>query len=252
MRNILEDKTPLVSYYLDKSFGVGSVRNGRSRGEVYLVVAQFPNFNVKADLFAHRSLDLFSDSMGVVAISANNVLSSATKHVDIADFYVRELVQSGVVTVSYVKTVYMVADVLTKALGPDKFFQFIGVIMGLLRSGARTADVRTLSSTEEGRKTAPMSSMPQRGVRTATPMSRLPQRGVEQKTTPMSSMPQRGVRTATPMSRLPQRGVESATAPMASLPSVEVTPKLPSNRESRKHARAANPRLGLMQTRLKR
>ena len=35
-----------------------------------------------ADLFAHRSLDLFSDSMGVVAVSANNVLSSATKHVD--------------------------------------------------------------------------------------------------------------------------------------------------------------------------
>ena len=181
------------------------------------------NFNVKADLFAHLSLDLFSDSIGMVAISANNVLSSATKHVDIADFYVRELVQSGVVTVSYVKTVYMVADVLTKALGPDKFFQFIGVIMGLLRSGARTADVRTLSSTEEGRKT-----------------------------TPMSSMPQRGVRTATPMSRLPQRGVESAPAPMASLPSGEVTPKLPSNRKSRKHARAANPRLGLMQTRLKR
>ena len=36
----------------------------------------------QADLFAHRALDLFSDSMGVVAVAANNVLSSATKHVD--------------------------------------------------------------------------------------------------------------------------------------------------------------------------
>ena len=91
-----------------------------------------------ADLFAHRSLDLFSDSMGVVAVSANNVLSSATKHVDIADFYVRELVQSGVVTVSYVKTAFMVADVLTKALGPEKFFYFVGIIMGLRRGSGRT------------------------------------------------------------------------------------------------------------------
>ena len=86
-----------------------------------------------ADLFTHRALDLFSDSMGVVAVAANDVLSSATKHVDIADFYVRELVQSGIVTVSYIKTTYMLADVLTKALGPEKFFHFIGILMGILR-----------------------------------------------------------------------------------------------------------------------
>ena len=79
-----------------------------------------------------RALDLFSDSMGVVAVAANNVLSSATKHVDIADFYVRELVQRGIVTVSYINTSFMVADVLTKPLGPEKFFHFIGILMGIL------------------------------------------------------------------------------------------------------------------------
>lgn len=65
----------------------------------------------KAHLFFKGSVDLFSDSQGVVAVSANPVLSAATKHVEIADFYVRELVERGLITVTYVKTDYMVADV---------------------------------------------------------------------------------------------------------------------------------------------
>ena len=90
------------------------------------------------DLHGHASLfckrvDLFSDSMGVVAISTNPVLSASTKHIEIADFFVRELVSNRIVTVSFVRTAYMVADVLTKALGPDKFFRFMGVILGLVR-----------------------------------------------------------------------------------------------------------------------
>ena len=42
-----------------------------------------------------ESVDLFTDSMGVVAIARNSVLTSATKHIEIADFYVRELVTRG-------------------------------------------------------------------------------------------------------------------------------------------------------------
>ena len=38
-------------------------------------------------------IDLFTDSMGVVALSRDSVLSSATKHIEIADFFVRELVE---------------------------------------------------------------------------------------------------------------------------------------------------------------
>ena len=86
----------------------------------------------KAHLFSKGSVDLFSDSQGVVAVSANPVLSAATEHVEIADFYVRELVERGI-TVTYVKTDYMVADVLTKPLAKVKFYRFIGVILGLLR-----------------------------------------------------------------------------------------------------------------------
>ena len=61
------------------------------------------NVHGHASLFGKR-VDLFSDSMGVVAVAKNPVLSSATKHVDIADFFVRELVKNGIVSVSFVRT----------------------------------------------------------------------------------------------------------------------------------------------------
>ena len=76
------------------------------------------------------SVDLFTDSMGVVALSRNSVLSSATKHIEIADFFVRELVERGIVTVAHIPTTSMVADVLTKPLAKLKFFRFISTIMG--------------------------------------------------------------------------------------------------------------------------
>ena len=92
------------------------------------------------DLFSKRTVSIFSDSMGVVAIAANPVLSSATKHVEIADFFVRELVERQIVTVSYVRTTYMLADVLTKPLGPGKFFTFIGIILGVIRESGDPPD----------------------------------------------------------------------------------------------------------------
>ena len=84
------------------------------------------------------AVDLFSDSMGVVSTSRNPVLSAATKHVEIADFFVREMVARGIVTVAYVSTSDMVADVLTKPLARIKFSRFISIILGTGTSGPRT------------------------------------------------------------------------------------------------------------------
>ena len=94
----------------------------------------------RVDMFARQSVSLFSDSMGVVAVSANPVLSAATKHIDIADFFVRELVERQIVTVSYVRTTYMLADVLNKPVGLGKFFSFIGIILGILRENEDSAE----------------------------------------------------------------------------------------------------------------
>ena len=78
-----------------------------------------------------NSIDLFTDSMGVVSLSRNSVLTSATKHIEIADFYVREQVARGIVTVAHIPTGVMLADVLTKPLAKIKFFRFINAILGV-------------------------------------------------------------------------------------------------------------------------
>ena len=70
---------------------------------------------------AGATVDLFTDSMGVVAIARSSALSSATRHIEVADFYVRELVKRNIVTVSHVPSGDMLADVLTKALPSPKF-----------------------------------------------------------------------------------------------------------------------------------
>ena len=70
---------------------------------------------------AGAAVDLFTDSMGVVAMARSSALSSATRHIEVADFYVRELVARSIVTASHVPSGEMLADVLTKALPSPKF-----------------------------------------------------------------------------------------------------------------------------------
>ena len=70
---------------------------------------------------AGACVDLFTDSMGVVAMARSSALSAATRHIEVADFYVRELVKRNIVTVSHVSTGEMLADVFTKALAAPKF-----------------------------------------------------------------------------------------------------------------------------------
>ena len=139
---VLSWKTKLHSYVTTSTNHSELVASAMAAREAKYLSTLFNALGTRsnAHLFFKGSVDLFSDSQGVVAVSANPVLSAATKHVDIADFYVRELVEGGLITVTYVKTDYMVADVLTKPLARVKFYRFIGVILGLVRDdGTPTA-----------------------------------------------------------------------------------------------------------------
>ena len=53
----------------------------------------------------------------------NPVKRSASKHIDLADHYAREQQELGVITITYVSTKDMTADVLTKALQPNDFLR---------------------------------------------------------------------------------------------------------------------------------
>ena len=63
-----------------------------------------------------KPIDLFSDSKGCIAMTYNPVQRAASKHIDLADHYVREQQERGTITVTHVPTKDMIADLLTKPL----------------------------------------------------------------------------------------------------------------------------------------
>jgi len=68
-----------------------------------------------------KPIDLFSDSKGSIAMTYNPVQRNASKHIDLADHYAREQQERGTITISYVSTRDMIADLLTKPLGNTDF-----------------------------------------------------------------------------------------------------------------------------------
>ena len=59
----------------------------------------------------------------------NPVLHEANKHVDLADHFAREQVDRGIITITFVPTEHMIADVLTKSMTSSKFNKFISCFM---------------------------------------------------------------------------------------------------------------------------
>ena len=74
-------------------------------------------------------IDLFSDSTGAIAMNHNPVQHEANKHCDLADHFAREQVERGIITISYVPTEMMLADILTKPLPPISFNKFVSQYM---------------------------------------------------------------------------------------------------------------------------
>ena len=71
-----------------------------------------------------KPLALFSDSAGAIAMAHNPVQHEASKHIELADHYVREQVERGMITITHVRTVDMLADALNKIL-PGPHFMFL-------------------------------------------------------------------------------------------------------------------------------
>ena len=70
---------------------------------------------------AATPIDLFSDSTGSISQCYNPTNRAGTKHVDVSDHYIREQVELKRITVTYVPTDRMIADIFTKPLGHPAF-----------------------------------------------------------------------------------------------------------------------------------
>jgi len=79
-----------------------------------------------------RPLMLYCDNKSVVLYSNNNRSSTKSKHIDIKFLVVKEMVQSGQISIEHLGTNSMIADPLTKGLPPKVFHEHVAH-MGVLQ-----------------------------------------------------------------------------------------------------------------------
>ena len=76
-------------------------------------------------------LVVYNDNQGAINIGNDLSSVSRTKHIEMKYFFVQELVENGKITLKYIQTKDMLADILTKPLGKNAFSDLCGRIQHL-------------------------------------------------------------------------------------------------------------------------
>jgi hypothetical protein len=77
-------------------------------------------------------VQIFGDNQGALALVGNPENHQRTKHIDVQYHYIRHLVNTGKVEISYCPTDKMAADALTKPLARTKLSRCLQITFGLL------------------------------------------------------------------------------------------------------------------------
>lgn len=72
-----------------------------------------------------KCITIFNDNQSAIKLSANPVFNKRSKHIDVRHHFVREAVASGFISVKYLQTTQMPADILTKSLCSAKHLKFL-------------------------------------------------------------------------------------------------------------------------------
>ena len=67
---------------------------------------------------------LYCDNQGAIRLSKDATFHGRTKHINVHFHFIRQTVSSGKISVSYIPTANMTADIFTKALDRVKFEKF--------------------------------------------------------------------------------------------------------------------------------
>jgi hypothetical protein len=71
--------------------------------------------------FTQDTMIINCDNTSAINISKNPIQHSRTKHIDIRHHFLRDLVESKVVSLSFIPTNNQLADILTKPLDGSRF-----------------------------------------------------------------------------------------------------------------------------------
>ena len=76
------------------------------------------------------TIPIFSDNQSAISLASIDGYNSRTKHIDIRHHHIREKIKESIVSLNYIPTERMTADILTKAV-PGSKTQFCSKEMGL-------------------------------------------------------------------------------------------------------------------------
>jgi hypothetical protein len=88
-------------------------------GQVNWLKKFIPSLKVVDDIY--RPLKLYCDNNPAVQYAHNNKSSSATKHIDIKYYVVKDKVRDHIISLEHISTEKILADPLTKGLPPNVF-----------------------------------------------------------------------------------------------------------------------------------
>jgi H2-forming N5,N10-methylenetetrahydromethanopterin dehydrogenase-like enzyme len=80
---------------------------------------------------ARSRIQMLGDNQGALALAKNPHLHERSKHIDICYHFIRDLTEKGKVIKSYINTVDMVADGMTKLAGRvvfERFKKLLGLV----------------------------------------------------------------------------------------------------------------------------
>lgn len=78
--------------------------------------------------FVKDPINVYCDNQSAIELSKSAIYHKRNKYIDISFHFTRELVERKVITIQYLRTESMMADILTKSLSKDKHFKCISML----------------------------------------------------------------------------------------------------------------------------